>query len=275
MKSLIQKQVLAVCEVLAFCALTGCGTEDETIDPDNLLDSVDTVAQALDSAHTRVIQECSQSMSGSWWTYNETNWPTGTTYGTYAYISNDLGAWGKLLDNTYNYGIRGWWTSCRKTNSPQTNNYGPCSLTYGDLDTASLYDCQGTCTGGIHHRGGQCKPFMNLVAYRSGTYQNPGYAWKSFPNDATIAASDPNGTLMPAATYANIVEGDYLRRPYGHALIIVRKISSSQVIVLDSNWSGGNGTEQISSHSMAFGSGDSDSNLGAYRVLKCAYTGGC
>ncbi len=268
-----------VCVLFALSTLTGCVMDEENGDKDVSLGSV---SQSLDSAHTRVIQECSQAMTGSWWTYNATNWPTGTTYGTYAYISNDLGAWGKLLDNTYNYGIRGWWTSCRKTNSPPTNNYGPCSLTYGDLDTASLYDSQ----GGSYKHGGQCKPFMNLVAYRSGLYQNPGYAWKSFPSDACIKCSncDNNNciarsdtdTNYPKATYANIVEGDYLRRPYGHAAIVVRKISSSQVIVLDSNWvNGGDGYETIGSHSMGFTGSNDNYDLGAYRVLKCAYTGGC
>ena len=261
---------------LFFSAVTmsACTTESSSTEDDS--ESIGVATEALDSAHARVINECSQAMSGSWWTYNETNWPTGTTDGSYAYISNDLGAWGKLLDNTYNGSTKGWWTSCRSTST--VRNYTPCSDTltvYGDLDTPSLYDCQGACTSGIKHHGGQCKPFMNLIAYRSGLYQGPNYAWKTLPSDSAIAASDPNGTLMPTATYANIVEGDFLRRPSGHALIIVRKVSSSQVIVLDSNWSGGDGGEQISSHSMAFGSGNSNSNLGAYRVLKCVYTGAC
>ena len=87
--------------LLAFVAvvlLVACGSTDTATDGE----SVGTVSEALDSAHTRVIEECSQAMSGSWYTYNETTWPTATTYGSYAYISNDLGAWGKLLDNTYN-----------------------------------------------------------------------------------------------------------------------------------------------------------------------------
>lgn len=279
--------------------VVSCSPDNGNVADENGIES--SQMMLLDSSHRRVMQECSQSMWGSWTAYDETNWPTGTTYGTYAYISNDLGAWGKLLDATYGctYDIngncatpwtRGWWTSCRSTTS--TRNYTPCSdsLTYyGDLNTASLYDCQGTCTSGIHHHGGQCKPFMNLVAYRSGLYQNPGYAWKAFPTDTCITYTTATCTLppaqrivrpdndvnMPKATYSNIVEGDYMRRPNGHALIIVRKISSSQVIVLDSNWTGGDGAEQISSHSMAFTSGDSNSNLGAYRVIKCAYTGAC
>lgn len=273
-----------------------CGSPDAFDNANN--EEIGTVSQGLDSAHARVINECSQAMSGSWWTYNETNWPTSVTYGWYAYASADLGAWSKLLDA--NYGCttnssgncitpwtRGWWTSCRSTTTVQ--NYPPCSLSYGDLDTVSLYDSQ----GGYKHAG-QCKSFMNLVAYRSGLYQNSGYAWKSFPNDTCIKYTTAtcglppaqrvlrptNDANMPMATYSNIIEGDYLRRPYGHALIIVRKVSDTQVVVLDTNYmnpngGSGDGLEIIASHSMAFGSGDYNSNLGAYRVLKCAYTGAC
>ncbi len=276
--------VLAI--VICSGAMTACGTEDETETPTAAL-----VSSALDTAHTRVIQECSQAMSGSWWTYNETNWPATTTYGTYAYISSDLGAWGRLLDSTYGCTTntsgscitpwtRGWWTSCRSNTSVQ--NFTPCSETYGDLDAASQFDCQGSCASGIKHRGGQCKPFMNLVAYRSGLYQNSGNAWKSFPSDAAIAGSDPNGTLMPKATWSNIVEGDYLRRPKTatvldpHATIVVRKIDSAHVVVVDSNWvNGGDGNETIGSHVMGFTGTGAISDLGSYRVLRCVYTGGC
>ena len=256
-------------------------------------DYVGDVQQGLDATHTRVIRECSQAMSGSWWTYNETNWPDGPTptYATYAYTSADAGAWNLLLANTGGYGYSGFYTSCMRYRSegylpwPYTACQLSLSTGYGSYEMPN-YTCQGNCSSG-YKRGGQCKPFMNLVAYRSGTYQNPGYQWRSFPTDkciryttATCNTGNPvtrpdNDADMPKATYANIVEGDYLRRPDGHAVIVVRKISSSQVIVLDSNWSGGDGSERVSSHSMAFSSGDSNSNLGAYRVLKCAYTGVC
>lgn len=270
----------------------GCGSEEDL--------TVGKITQALDADHTRVIRECSQAISGSWWTYDETNWPeyeqsngyTGVTLGSYAYISNDLGAWGKLLDATTAYSVRGYYTSCRSeaADPPSTDpdegvvNYTPCHLAYGDLDTASSYDYQ----GGYYH-GGQCKPFMNLVAYRSGLYQNPYYAWKSFPTDLCIyyttatcnydpayrVARPTDDTDMPMATYSNIEPGDYLRLPWGHALIVVRKIDSSNVVVLDSNWvGGGNGYEKIGSHVLGF-SGSGNNNLGNYRVLKCAYTGNC
>ena len=285
----MRKQGMLVFMVLA--STSACAMDFD----EGLPERTGVAVQALDSAHTRVIQECSQAMSGSWSTYDSTNWPTGTTYGTYAYVSSDLGAWGRLLDATYGCTTnttgscitpwtRGWWTSCQSTVS--VRNYTLCTETYGDLDTATQFDCQGSCTNGVHHHGGQCKPFMNLVAYRSGLYQaqtpTDQHAWKAFPPDSAIAASDPNGTLMPKATYANIVEGDYLRRPKTstvgdpHATIVVKKIDSAHVIVMDSNWvNGGDGNETIGSHSMGFTGTGAISDLGSYRVLKCVYAGGC
>lgn len=184
---MIRFSVFSVLPILA----CGVGYEQDAVTEDI---EIGVTEQALDAARTRMIQEASQAMTGSWWTYNETNWPTATTYGTYSYVSSDLGAWNLLLDNNYNGGVRGWWVSCRRNST--TYNYNttdaPCLFTaYGDLNTASLYDCQGICSSGIQHKGGQCKPFTNLVAYRSGIYQNPGYAFKKLPDDLTIAASSP------------------------------------------------------------------------------------
>lgn len=279
--------------IVGSLVLASCSADTDDLVDDNFLG---TATQELDAAHTRVVQECSQAMSGSWNTYNATNWPTGATYATYAYTSADAGAWNLLLDNTYNGSVRGWWTSCKKTlaDAPQ---YTPCNLVagtgYGDLDTPiSNFTCQGNCASATYKRGGQCKPFMNLVAYRSGLYQNSGYQWKSFPSDTCIAYTTASCNLatkvtrpandanMPLATYANIIEGDYLRMPYDHAAIVVRKIDSLNVVVLDSNWlpgSGGtgNGKEIVGSHVMGFTGTGTHSDLGAYRVLKCAYTGAC
>ena len=284
--------------VVSFAVGLACSPPEDEDNPDASAvekEALAIVAAPLDAAHLRVIQECSQAMVGSHDTYNVGNWPTGTTYATYAYVSSDSGAWNKLLDSTYgctrNSGgacitpwTRGWWTSCRSTNS--VLNYTPCNETYGNLNVASQFDCQGTCTSSSRHRGGQCKSFINLVAYRSGIYQYSGYGFRVLPNDLCITnttascnsskpiarpANDPD---MPLATYANIVEGDFLRKPNGHAVIVVRKVNSSTVIVLDSNWTGGDGSEIISSHQMNFGQGNS-SDLSAYRVLKCIYTGRC
>jgi hypothetical protein len=238
----------------------------------------------LTAARTRVIQECSQAMSGSWWTYNETNWPAGTTYATYAYTSADIGAWNLLLANYGGYASNGtyypgFYVSCMRYRSEGylPSPYSICHLSlttgYGSYEMPN-YTCQGNCSTS-HKRGGQCKAFMNLVAYRSGQYQLPGYGWKNFPSDSTIVNWSTAVDQMPYATYSNIEPGDFLRRPYGHALIVVRKISSAQVIVLDSNWTDGDGYEKVTSHEMAFTGTGKSSDLGTYRVLKCAYTGGC
>jgi hypothetical protein len=78
---------------------------------------------------------------------------------------------------------------------------------------------------------------------------------------------------MPYATYDNILPGDYLRMPYGHAAIVVRKIPSPtapQAVIFDSNWLGGDGNEAVGSHALGW-TGSSYYNLGNYRVIKCAY----
>lgn len=264
--------------VALICSLLIMSCSDE-IGGEGELDEIGTATQKLDATRTRVIRECSQAMWGSWWTYNETNWPTGTTYASYAYTSADIGAWNLLLANTGGYGYSGFYTSCMRYRSEGHLPYPYTACQLSESTGAGSYEmpyytCQGYCPS-AYKRGGQCKPFMNLVAYRSGTYQNPGYAWKSFPVDSAINGWDTSADQMPYATYTNILPGDYLRRPYGHALIIVRKINSSRVVVLDSNWSGGDGAEIVSSHEMGFTGGGGNSDLGAYRVLKCAYTGGC
>lgn len=273
---------------------SACASVDETDVANN--ESIGRTQQSLTitEKYARVMNECSQAMTGSWWTYNSSNWPTGETYATYAYTSSDEGAWNLLLDNTYNClqwssdgktclnNVRGWWTSCKKTlaNAPQ---YYPCNLLagsgYGDLDTPiSNYTCQqSNCTTAPYKRGGQCKPFMNLVAYRSGVYQKPNYGFKLLPTDTCISylncntatprpGSDAN---MPLVPYTTLVPGDFLRQPNGHAAIVVRIYSSTQVVILDSNYVGGNGVERVASHLMTL------TSLGAYRVLKCIYTGAC
>lgn len=258
--------------------ITSCGGEDEF-----LVDKpeIGELRQALDSARTRVMQEASQAMTGSWSTYNENSWPTGTNYANYAYTLADRGAWNKLLASP-RYG-NGYFVSCSSYHN-RSPNYGPCSVSWGAFEMP-YYTCQGYCPS-MYMRGGQCKPFMNLVAYRSGIYQTSGYGFKSFPADGDIAnlngsprpTNDPD---MPLATYANILPGDFLRRPDGHATIVVSKINSLRVVVFDSNWTGtsgvsnGNGYEIVSSHELGFSGSGSWSDLGTYRVLKCVYTGRC
>lgn len=238
------------------------------------------VEQALDAARARVVQEASFAMTGNYGTYTTTNWPTADTYGNHYYTSTDIGAWNALLNAPrYTYGSTvGFFVSCmrRRSEGHLPSPYTACQLStssgYGSFEMP-YYTCQGSCPSTRMH-GGQCKPFMNLVAYRSGQYHGANFAFKALPSDGTISSKAPSDPDMPVATYANILEGDLLRRPGGHAVIVVRKISSSQVVVFDSNWLGGDGAENVGSHSFGF-SGSGNSNLGNYRVLKCVYTGNC
>jgi hypothetical protein len=238
------------------------------------------------------MHECSQALTGSWTIYDETNWPVTTTPASYAYTSADTDAWNRLLASP-NYSKTGqpdYFVSCLYQTGG-TAYYTPCPITVGSYD-AARYSCQGTapCSGTKH--GGQCKPFMNLVAYRSGPgiYQGPApyYLFKAFPTDpcikyTTLTCNLPVGQQvlrptndqdMPVATFSLLTEGDFLRMPDGHATIVVRKVSSTQVVVLDSNWSSVN-QEQVSSHVMGFNNNHDVTDLGSYRILKCVYTGYC
>jgi hypothetical protein len=248
-------------------------------------------------------------MAGSHDTYNVGNWPTSTTYATYAYASADGNAWSMLMKAysrcpTSTTCTPGFFVSClyKRANGYLPSPYTGCQLSlttgYGSSEMPG-YACQGNsvsdlCPAGVRSHGGQCKAFMNLVAYRSGIYQYSGYGFKTLPSDDCIANTSATCNLparqwlprpvddkdMPLATYANIIEGDFLRMPYDHAVIVVRKISNSTVVVLDSNWLNngigiGNGKEIIGSHTLSFTNSRDHSDLGSYRVLKCVYTGKC
>jgi hypothetical protein len=141
-------------------------------------------------------------------------------------------------------------------------------VTYGSDDMPN-YTCQGNCNIG-HKKGGQCKAFMNLIAYRSGVYQNSNLSWASFPSDPDIDNWSEGSGEMPKASYSNLESGDFLRKPDGHALIVIRKFVENnveKVLVFDSNWH--NGNEEVLSHEMTVGS------LGSYRILKCVYNYSC
>lgn len=263
--------------ILITASLTACVTEtpDDTAEAEarSVIEvasvepglQVGDTAAALSAARTRVIQEASYALVGSHYTYNETNWPTATTFATFAYSSSDMGAW-NLLASAY-----GSFTGCLRYRSDGYYQSTPCALSlstgFGYLEQPS-YACQGNCAG-TYKRGGQCKGFINLVGYRSGIYQNPGYAWKSLPSDAAISSRPTTDPAMPAVTFANLEEGDFLRKPGVHAVLVVRKISSSQIVVLDSNWVGVSGGEVVGSHTMTI------ADLSGYRALKCVYTGAC
>ena len=274
----MRKVRFATVAVLLLGLFSACVAMD-----DPTADDTATTEQSLDSARSRVVQEASFAMTGSYTTYTTSNWPTSNTYAGYYYTLTDTGAWNSLLSNYGGYASNGtyysgFYVSCMRYRSEGhlPAPYTSCSLStstgYGSYEMP-YYTCQGSCPSSMM-RGGQCKPFMNLVAYRSGQYQGPSYAFKAFPSDSAISNWSTASDQMPYATYSNILEGDFLRRPGGHALIVVRIISSSQVVVFDSNWLDGDGAEVVGSHTLSF-SGSGDSNLGNYRVLKCAYNGNC
>jgi hypothetical protein len=268
--------------LLAALMMVACGADtNDGADVDAWGPSRETgvVAQRLDAARTRVVQEASFAMVGNYNTYTPDNWPTSTTYASYYYTLTDTGAWNALLGSD-RYGPNGYYVSCMRYRSAG-HIHEPCWLSestgFGSFEMP-YYTCQGSCPSN-RMRGGQCKPFMNLVAYRSGQYHGPNYAFKAFPSDPDITNWSTAADQMPYATYANILPGDFLRLPNGHALTIVRKVSISQVVVFDSNWvddgAGHNGgAEVVGSHALGF-TGSGNYNLGNYRVLKCAYNGNC
>lgn len=218
----------------------------------------------------RLVWEAARAMVGSGGATGY-SWSTSDTYASSGYAAEDAGAWSFLRNAYSNTNSSGVWTtghdvSCRADND-SSNNYTPCSLTSGS-DNVSQYVYQSG-----FYRGGQCKAFMNLVAYRSGVYHGTNWAFVKFPADSWIAS---NTSL---STYATAQPGDLLRKTTSlqHAVIIVRKISSSQIVVVDSNSIGANsnGNEKVGSHTLGYTGSGSTSDLGVYRVLNCVYTGGC
>ena len=203
-----------------------------------------------------MVRESSRAMTGGY-TYS---WPTGDVLGTFSYLASDVGAFNSMKSV---YGIN---TSCRKTQI--VKNYNPCNLTYGYDDALTSFSSQGG-----KNKGGQCKAFTNLVAYRSGVLHGTNWAWKSLPTDSSTVG-------YPALTASNIQAGDVIRRPSGaysdpHGGIVVRVLTNGAVI-LDSNWvGGGNGNENIGTHVMSFTGTGSISDLGSYRRYTCVYTNNC
>ncbi len=186
--------------------------------------------------------------------------PLSETLGTFNYAGDDPGAWSALRTSYTAYNV-----SCRHDNDA-SNQYGPCAITYGS-DNASQYGYQGGA-----YRGGQCKPFTALVAYRSGVYHGPNWAFVSLPSDGNTTVP-----THPKATISTITTGDVLRNPTSgqiHSVIVVRITgnANNDVVVVDSNWvNGGDGRETIGAHVLNF-SGSGRSNLGTYNRYNCIYT---
>lgn len=230
---------------------------------DQVVQSAITGFSSIESAKARVVWEAARAMVGPTLASSTQNsWPETATYSSYPYVAEDPGAWAALRAAYSSWGITGWWINCRH-DADWYNNYTPCVLQYGG-DNVWQYGYQGN-----RSRGGQCKGFVNLVLYRSGVYHGSNWSFKTLPSDASAMMAN-----QPWATYATISPGDVLRRPGGHALIVVRKISNGQVVVVDSNWVGGDGAEAIGTHVLGF-SGSGNSNLGNYRNLTCVYNESC
>jgi hypothetical protein len=268
--------------IMASCSPPESG---DTNDQTGIENRTAEIKMQMDAPHRRVMQECSQAMKGSWDTYNETNWPTATTYASYAYTSADSGAWNLLMSNYGGVDPNGVYhtaynVSCRYDSS--TVYYTPCNITYGSHDTMlSRYTCQGNCPATYNH-GGECYAFMNLLAYRSGVYQKPNYGFRIFPSDNCIRYTTATCNLpaaqkvlrpaadadMPLVPNTTLVPGDFLRNPGVHALIVVSTANSPNITVLDSNSVSPDHLtyeEIVGSHVKTL------SDLAAYRVLKCAY----
>lgn len=225
--------------------------------------------------------------------------PSGQTY--YSYIDYDRSAW-EYLRAEYTAGD----LSC-KDSGYDSATYGTCYVpTNGSASGSSSstyatkYACQASsCTSSTKPRGGQCKGFANLVAYRSGVFHKGSSATGSgsyydFASDsriddtsATAYASYPKAVARggSSASYTRTVAaGDVLRQPISsslHSAILVY-VSGSTYRVIDSNWVNTSGSgynyEYIGSHTMSF-SGSScsttvNTNLYCYRIQQCIYSSG-
>lgn len=235
-------------------------------------DSGDVKRQLYSGAPTgargRLLWELTKSMIGPYGIDNY-QWNTTSTLATFPYTSEDVGAWNALRNSPayYNNGTIGWYVSCRADNDSNNNiGYNTCSIAWG-ADNVSEYVQQKIPNGPF--RGGQCKAFSNLVAYRSGVYHGTNWSFKALPSD-TWLKDQQNLNKAPFATPATIQAGDILRMVDGHSAITARVINSYTVIVGDSNFVGGDGKEQVASHVLSF-SGSGYNNLGNYHRLNCIY----
>lgn len=222
-------------------------------------------------ARTALVREAARAIAGPN-SVLTSSWPESALYAGYPYITEDPMAWQHVLEW---YGAR--LTSCKRDGYGYA--YYPCCLNFGPSVVASYASQSGprNCSDGeTHFHGGQCKAFVNMLAYRSGVYRRADGGFKPLPTDNEIRFGD--AVDYPWATRATIAVGDILRyvgpANEAHALVVVKKISSSRYIVVDSNWVGGEGREIIGSHEMTF-SGKGVANLGNYRVLACVYSGRC
>lgn len=271
------KRLLAVL-LIAILFLFGCGSNESGVEMKKEVASktFKLYPGAPGGDRGRLLWEATRAMVGPYQA-DSYSWNTSPTLASWPYVSEDYGAWNALRNSSayYGYGKTGYYVSCLR-NYWEGDLYQPCYLWYGSFDPISWYTSYNeTCDQG--YRGGQCKAFTNLVAYRSGIYHGSNWAFKALPSDAQVY--ERSG--IKAAKPWNIQAGDVLRMPGGHSAIVARIYDSyNSIVVIDSNWvrlnypDYGNGCEQVGSHAMSFG-GSGVNNLYNYYILDCVYTNNC
>ncbi len=221
-----------------------------------------------ESARARVVWEAARAMVGPTAADGYT-WPTGTNYAGYAYVAEDRGAWDSLrVAYTDEDGMIAGDLTCRSDDN--LIYYTPCLTSYGSTDPNSYGYQPDSSSTTFHYRGGQCKAFTNLIAYRSGVLHGDNWAFKKLPYSGNVQMSS-----------SNIRAGDILRSnsdKVRHSLIVTRVFTENGItkaVVIDSNWVTGNGGESIGTHVLAFDGSNGNSNLANYYAFQCVYDGNC
>ncbi|MEY4723097.1 MAG: hypothetical protein RLZZ324_610 [Candidatus Parcubacteria bacterium] len=264
------------------------GMEVPNQQPDGLVGlttgALHTFGGNVAAMRARVIWEASFAMKGDYyagcnssdtcWTGNangagiittgRTNPFSGGTY--YSYLDFDPTAWSKArtayLPTSGN-------VSCKDATPVPTG----CQSAYTSAD-ARQYTCQGTCSTSGNARGGQCKVFNNLILFRAGIMHAASGAtdWLSLPLDSQANHS-------PFASSTTLSAGDVLRNTGTiHSTLVVTAPGGNQYRVVDSNWVGTAGYEEIGSHIMSFSGTTCPTptlgNLNCYHNLTCVYSSG-
>lgn len=268
----------------AIIEVAACSPEPQT--DERISDSVDLTTHVFyvlpgfaseADARARLVWEAAKALVGPTQATGYT-WPaskdaTGNYVpvpGSFQYAADDPGAWTSLrVGYTDANNVLAGDLSCMGDNN-STLNSSPCLINYGSLNPNTYGYQPDKNTSTYRYRGGQCRAFSNLVAYRSGVYHGTNWAFKRLP----IA-------LGTQVTPSNLQNGDVLRsnQALRHSVIVVRKFTDTDgvqaAVVLDSNFVGsGNGGEAIGSHVLRF-SGSGNNNLGNYYAYNCIYSGNC
>lgn len=231
-----------------------------------------TYGSGTTAMRARVIWELSYAMTGSTSTACNSSsscWSGSSGYATGGYVDDDSGAWSSLRT--------AYATSCSTFVSCKdaASSCGvTCYLSTGSSVVASYAYQKGSTETAYHYKGGQCKGFQNLALYRSGVYHNgsSSYTWKTAPSYSTVRS---NTTTYPRlTTTSSLAAGDVIADAQAsseyHAAIVV-SWSGTTANVVDSNWTGGNGTENISYHTLSFSGSGTNSDLARYSFMNCVY----